>query len=83
MNIQFSFLGAVLFVLIACGSVFGQAQAKRQIEWRVAARRKSHKRLPNNSMEPTPYSRGSSWRYTFFLPVISKVEGQLTSKIRR
>jgi hypothetical protein len=46
MNIQFSFLGAVLFVLIACGSVFGQAQAKRQIEWRVAARRKSHKRLP-------------------------------------
>jgi len=47
MNIQFSFLGAVLFVLIACGSVFGQAQAKRQIEWRVAARRKSHKRLPN------------------------------------
>jgi hypothetical protein len=30
MNIQFSFLRAFLF-LIACGSVFGQAQAKHQM----------------------------------------------------
>ncbi len=36
MNIQFSFPGAFLFVLIACGSVFGQAQAKRQIDPGVA-----------------------------------------------
>ena len=36
MNIQFNPLRALLFVLIACSSVFGQAEAKRQIAPEVA-----------------------------------------------
>jgi hypothetical protein len=40
-------------------------------------------RMPNQAFEPTSYLGGSIRRYTFFLPVIIKVDGQLTLPISR
>jgi len=40
-------------------------------------------RMPNQAFEPTSYLGGSTRRYTFFLPIIIKVEGSLTLRKSR
>jgi pimeloyl-ACP methyl ester carboxylesterase len=56
MSIQFNSLTALLFVLIACSSVFGQAEAKRQIDPGVA-------KLGKGFVSKTAHVHGTTLHY--------------------